>query len=204
MVTKPKKKRRRRTPEEAQAEILDAAENLLLSGGPNDLTFSAIASKVGLAKSNVHHHFGSLSDLKASLIKRMIERLAIEVVTAISAVDATDPRERTKQGIKAIYSVIATEDAAKLIAWLVLFYDGSEDPKIFEMMGGLQDLAVNILKDFMSKPEAEKAAPHILYQIAITAVGEGLLGGVLKDVIKSDVDLGGMPKLVEMTASYWE
>ena len=49
--------RRRRSPEEARAEILDAAEHLLIEEGLSALTLQRVASEVGISHPGVLHHF---------------------------------------------------------------------------------------------------------------------------------------------------
>ena len=203
LVTKPKK-RRRRTPEEAQAEILDAAENLLLSGGPSDLTFSAIASKVGLAKSNVHHHFGSLHELKVALVARMLKRVGDDFMLALSKVDATEPQERAEQALRAVYGVVAAAKFSRLVAWLSIFSEDGDIARLFKMVEKLQDLAVKVLSEYMPKKAAKKAAPIIMYQMTITAVGEGLVGANLREALSSDAPLEGIDPVLELAARHWE
>ena len=51
--------RRRRSPEEARAEILDAAEHLLIHEGLGSLTLQRVAREVGISHPGVLHHFRS-------------------------------------------------------------------------------------------------------------------------------------------------
>lgn len=204
-MTRATSKRRRRSPEEAREEILNASEALLLAGGPGELRFSVIAAEVGLAKSNVHHHFGSLEDLKFALATRMVEQLSIELGNALSSFKIENPRKRAEQAIRAVYGIIATEKAAKLIAWIVLSYNDEDVTEIVHTLQFLQEMVVSTLSDFMPKREARKAAPHIIYQVSISAIGEGLYGDALNDIFgDGEGQLDGMPKLIEMVASYWE
>ena len=74
-------KRRRRSPQTARDEILDAAENILLEQGPADLKFQEIATTAKIAKSTAHHHFGSLEEIHKALVNRVLERLTNDLVT---------------------------------------------------------------------------------------------------------------------------
>ena len=51
------KKRVRRTKEEAQRVILDAAEERLANGGPEALRLQDIAADVGISHPAILHHF---------------------------------------------------------------------------------------------------------------------------------------------------
>ena len=55
------KKRVRRTKEEAQRVILDAAEERLANGGPEALRLQDIAADVGISHPAILHHFEAVT-----------------------------------------------------------------------------------------------------------------------------------------------
>jgi len=63
------KKRVRRTKEEAQRVILDAAEERLANGGPEALRLQDIAADVGISHPAILHHFGVLGILPPNTAK---------------------------------------------------------------------------------------------------------------------------------------
>lgn len=62
-------KRVRRRPEEAQRQILEAAEELLIEGGPHAVQVRAIAQRVEMTDAGVAHHFGSRDALLVALLR---------------------------------------------------------------------------------------------------------------------------------------
>ena len=73
----PKKKRIRRTPEDAQADILDAAEAVMSKGGgPAALRLADVAHQAGVSHPTILHHFGSREGLVHAINKRAFEKLA--------------------------------------------------------------------------------------------------------------------------------
>ena len=72
----PKKKRIRRTPEDARAHILDAAEAILAKGGgPAALRLQDVADQAGVSHPTILHHFGSREGLVRAINKRGFEKL---------------------------------------------------------------------------------------------------------------------------------
>jgi TetR/AcrR family transcriptional regulator, repressor for neighboring sulfatase len=72
-------KRSRKSPEEAQRLILQAAEELLISGGLHAVTVRSVAERVGMTDMGVNHHFGSREGLLKSLLELVATRLRKEL-----------------------------------------------------------------------------------------------------------------------------
>ncbi|GAA1689351.1 TetR family transcriptional regulator [Fodinicola feengrottensis] len=74
----------RRTPEEAQRLILEAAELLLVEGGPRAVEVRAVAQRVGMTDAGVTHHFQNRESLLVALLSRGGRRLRGAVEAASS------------------------------------------------------------------------------------------------------------------------
>ncbi|MDQ3739345.1 MAG: TetR/AcrR family transcriptional regulator [Actinomycetota bacterium] len=61
--------RLRRPPSEARALILEAAERLLIEGGPAAVQMRAVADRVGMTDAGVAHHFGNRDGLLVALLR---------------------------------------------------------------------------------------------------------------------------------------
>ncbi|MFJ1456357.1 TetR/AcrR family transcriptional regulator [Nocardia sp. N2S4-5] len=59
----------RRTPDEARRLILEAAETLLVEGGPAAVQVRAVATRVGMTDAGVNHHFGTREGLLQALLR---------------------------------------------------------------------------------------------------------------------------------------
>jgi AcrR family transcriptional regulator len=85
MVTRrkppPPPPRRRRDPETARAEILDAAERLLVASPPGEVGLKDVAAATGVSHALVSHYFGTYAELVESVLVRRI-RLLREVALA--------------------------------------------------------------------------------------------------------------------------
>jgi TetR/AcrR family transcriptional regulator, ethionamide resistance regulator len=91
--------RRRRTPEEARREILDAAERLLRERGPGALTVSEVMAHTTLSRNAFYVYFGD----RYALIVRLVDRLRAEAdATMASYVEAeSDPEEAGREALLA-------------------------------------------------------------------------------------------------------
>lgn len=82
-ATKPP--RRRRTPEEAQEEILAAAERVLAREGPDRAGLKAVAAEAGVSHALVTHYFGTYEALVGEVFARNNRALATSVIEALAA-----------------------------------------------------------------------------------------------------------------------
>lgn len=109
----PKKKRIRRTPEDAQAHILDAAEAILArGGGPGALRLADVAQQAGVSHPTILHHFGSREGLVHAINKRAFEKLTGIATEQMGSARAGD------EGLKATFAAYR-EGLAQRMIWLM-------------------------------------------------------------------------------------
>jgi AcrR family transcriptional regulator len=87
--------RTRRTPDEARRQILDAAEELLIEGGPAAVQVRAVARRIGVTDAAVNHHVGTRDELLVALLRHGARRLrdALSGVCERWAAGGGDSRE---------------------------------------------------------------------------------------------------------------
>jgi TetR/AcrR family transcriptional regulator, repressor for neighboring sulfatase len=78
------RQRVRRSRDEARRLILEAAEQLLIEGGPAAVQVRAVAERVGMTDAGVYHHFGTRQSLLVALLRHGGRRLrrAVEEAAA--------------------------------------------------------------------------------------------------------------------------
>jgi AcrR family transcriptional regulator len=115
--TPEKPKRRRRTPESAQREILDAAGRQLMKAGPEGLRLQAIAADLGISHSSILHHFGSRDGLLDALsadafagLERDLKQSFAQPSTGDPAIDLFDKIAR----------ILGERGYARLLAWQLM------------------------------------------------------------------------------------
>jgi AcrR family transcriptional regulator len=78
-------KRLRRTPEEARRLILETAQSLIASTGPEGLRLQDIAAGAGISHSLILHHFGSREGLVRALTRQAVAELRDKLVAAMAS-----------------------------------------------------------------------------------------------------------------------
>ena len=111
--------RTRRTLEQAQTAILDAAEHIVREVGPAGLRIAAVAEEAGMAHPNVIHHFGSREGLLEALTTRTLQRATDRVVDAMPDPIPTDEEEQVK-ALTRVLDALDEGGQGRLLAWLVI------------------------------------------------------------------------------------
>ena len=107
-----KEKRIRRTPEDAKALILSAAEACMMAAGPAGLRLQDVAQKAGVSHPTILHHFGSREGLVQALNRNTLEQLKTGLVSNMRSADPND------DGIAQTFAVYRNGLAQRMI-WLL-------------------------------------------------------------------------------------
>ncbi len=83
-----RRQRRRLPAADARRTILEAAERLLIDGGPDAVRVQAVARELDITDAAVHYHFGSRVGLMDALLRSAGRRLRQEVTAAVADWDA--------------------------------------------------------------------------------------------------------------------
>lgn len=182
------KKRIRRTPEEARALILKAAEERLQSEGPEGLQVKEVATVAGVAHSTVLHHFGSAEGLRAALIAGMGNRLLEDILEVFKtrAVEKGD-----HEILLQVFETLSDHGHARLLAWMML--KGDQPAGGDNQMQGLfhrliEEIAGVAIADSDDQSErawrrARQQARFTTMLAASAAVGDGIAGSFLAEQI---------------------
>ncbi len=179
-------RRKRRTPEEARALILETAQKRLAAHGPDGLKVADVARDAGIAHSTLLHHFGSTSELQRMLSDHMMQRLLSDILERLSS-ESVDG-SKSDSILQEVFEVLADRGHARLMAWLALTgqrREGQED--VVDRL--LQDVVEALLAQSKSStggaesPEARLHTQFAVYLAAIAAIGDGLSGPVLAPII---------------------
>jgi AcrR family transcriptional regulator len=95
-----KPKRRRRRPDEAEAEILDATERFLWKHPFRELNVMDLMDQTGLKRSSFYHYFNDRHDLIVKLVDRLAQELT--KLNEIWMMGVTDPVADLRTGYEGI------------------------------------------------------------------------------------------------------
>jgi TetR/AcrR family transcriptional regulator, repressor for neighboring sulfatase len=169
-------KRQRRTPEEARRLILQTAQGLIASTGPEGLRLQDIAAAAGISHPLILHHFGSREQLVRALTQQTVAELRDKLIAAMVAGEYSveDQLDRVFDAFR--------DGLAQRLAWLATVYpgDGTEGTQMI-----LRDIA-----DTLHDRRTAKASPGttitredthaLIHLIATAALGDALYGAQLR------------------------
>ena len=117
--------RRRRTPELARAEILDAATELIALRGPDGTSLRQVAEAAGVTHGLVVHYFGSYQALVGAVLRRAAERQRARIREVMRAEGGIPYADRV---IPELFRTLADERFVRLWAWAMLNPAADESP----------------------------------------------------------------------------
>jgi AcrR family transcriptional regulator len=167
------KKRIRRTPENAQAHILDAAEAILAKGGgPAALRLTDVAHQAGVSHPTILHHFGSREGLVRAINLRAFARLTESAMSGTA--------RSSDEGLKATFAAFR-EGLAQRMVWLM---QSKESPP------GRPDLFEDVVQRFHAvrrtfvpgggEPDMADTRA-VIHLTTIAAFGDALIGPRLRN-----------------------
>ncbi|MEZ5595826.1 MAG: TetR/AcrR family transcriptional regulator [Pseudomonadales bacterium] len=184
--------RKRRTPDEARLEILEAAEARLRAHGIDGLNVVDVAKACGMSHATLLHHFGSTGGMRKALVAHMTARLLADIITTLENQPELEPPEMLQR----LFDTLNTGGHTKLLAWLSVSADALAEGTPAGTL--LQDHFAALVPVIASRlPEGERSeaqARRIVFLIAAAAIGTGVGGPMLPGVIgMSEAEVESFP-----------
>jgi len=169
-------KRLRRTPEEARRLILEAAQTLIATTGPEGLRLQDIAAAAGISHSLILHHFGSREGLVRALTRQTVAELRDKLVAAMASSEYS-----VEQQLDRVFDAFR-DGLAQRLAWLATIDPGggTEGTQLI-----LRDIADRLhdRRIATAPPGAEVTrgdTDALIHLIATAAFGDALYGAQLR------------------------
>lgn len=172
----------------AREEALEAARDLLLSGGPAAVTLKAVGERMGVGHANLIHHFGSAAGLQGALMDAMVRDLAERIEAGLNE-GLGEGREGVEPDrlMTVVFDAFGKGGASQMAAWLAL----ARERGPAESFGGVvRDLADRLAAMAPDDPRAAERARSLVMTAAYMAFAEGLIGDILTPMLGAPDGLG--------------
>lgn len=117
-------RRKRRSPEQAKAEILDAAERLFAQKGPDRVAVADVAIEAGVSGALVLHYFGTYADLVRSVLARRNKWVIQQIKQRMLSRSPTSTEAPSEDVLGVFLDVVCEPIHARLLAWAALSGEG--------------------------------------------------------------------------------
>ena len=168
--------RQRRTPEEARRLILEAAQTLIASTGPEGLRLQDIAAAAGISHPLILHHFGS----REGLVRALTQQAAAELRDKLVAAMASDEYS-IEQQLDRVFDAFRGGLAQRL-AWLAAVEAGGAPEETHTIM---RDIADSLHARRLAAAPPGTAIDRsdtdcLIHLVAAAAFGDALFGARLR------------------------
>lgn len=170
----------RRPAEESRRRILEAAEQLLIDGGPDAVRVQVVARQLGVTDAAIHHHFGSRQGLLEALVRHGARELRAELEAELSRWQAgqVDFDGFARQ----VLDTMEGRGYARLFMWLALSGWRERGSGMFSPFVD-QLHAERCREDAAADPEESRFLASLLL---MALVGESLFGDTVRRSVGLD------------------
>ncbi len=171
-----RRKRLRRTPEEARRLILETAQTLLASTGPEGLRLQDIAAAAGISHPLILHHFGSREGLVRALTRQAAAELRDKLVAAMASSEYS-----LEEQLDRVFDAFR-DGLAQRLAWLATIDTGGGTEGTQMIMRDIAD-SLHARRIATAPPGAAIAREDtdaLIYLVATAAFGDALFGQQLR------------------------
>jgi TetR/AcrR family transcriptional regulator, repressor for neighboring sulfatase len=168
-------KRLRRTPEEARRLILETAQALIASTGPEGLRLQDIAAAAGISHPLILHHFGSREGLVRALTRQAVAELRDKLVAAMASSEYS-----VEQQLDRVFDAFRNGLAQRL-AWLATVDPGGGTEGTQMIMREISD-RLHARRIATARPGAAITrgdTDALIHLVATAAFGDALYGAQL-------------------------
>ena len=199
-LTDSKRRRVRRSPEQARALILDGAKRVLAEKGPDGASLSAVADEVGVSHSLVVHYFGSYDALVEAAVSDQLRRVGAKVV----AQALKEPERGVETLIEGLFEALRSPEMGRTVGWALLT-GRLESKDLFDRIDQNPGRLPQLIETYVRETRGENAPSRkelefLLVLMISAALGYALSGGVLWQAIgredDEDCDLDFRSRLV--------
>jgi TetR/AcrR family transcriptional regulator, repressor for neighboring sulfatase len=163
--------RRRRDPDEARGELLDAAERLLSVRAPDAVGLADIAREAGVSHALVSHYFGTYVGVVDAVLERRRTAVRARVLERLAGPDALEPDAL----LTTLFDALSDRAFVRLSLWAIAAERPSAHPSFPLQSQGLRILAEAIAQRLGDR----RAATRRRIEQAVVLAGSAVWGYVV-------------------------
>jgi len=187
---RPRPPRRRRTPEAARQELLDAAEQVFGEFNPDQVGLVDIAREAGVSHALITHYFGTYAGLVEATLERRIRRLREQILTKLREAGALS---RPSDLIGLLFRALEDPVHVRLVKWM-LASDRPSAANAFALQDqGLQHVAFTVANAI--DPDADRRTIEKIELALLTAVAAAYGYAITKYALAGSIGRGMSPQL---------
>ena len=197
--------RRRRSPELARQEILDAAERVFLEAQPDQVGLKQVAHEAGVSHALITHYFGTYAGLIEAALERRIRALREAMLAGLREAGVL---ARPTELLSILFRALEDPVHLRLLRWLL----ASERPAAAHAFAlrnhGLQLIAQQVAAALSARPTPALIAKLELALVTAVsaaygyAMGKHAFAGALGRELSSELDADVQRTLGEMLQAH--
>ncbi|TMQ07621.1 MAG: TetR family transcriptional regulator [Deltaproteobacteria bacterium] len=152
--------RRRRPPELARQEILDAAEQVFAGSQPDQVGLKEVAREAGVSHALITHYFGTYAGLIEATLERRLRKMRELVLARLREPDALG---RPSELLEILFRTLQDPVHLRLMRWML----ASERPAASHALG-LQDRGLAIVAEQIARSVAPERRRELIAEIEVT------------------------------------
>jgi len=185
--------RRRRAPQDARQEILDAASQLIAERPLSEVTVGAIMERTTLSRKSFYVYFRDRSELVIALVRPLRAQADAALADWAGAVDAVRAGRAALRAAAGLYRQHGTIMRA-------LFWSSAEDPDLaaarHDLTEPVIDTAVRVIGPIAADPDPQRLRATVR---ALVTMNVHSMLALPADATNADLD-----QLVDTLATIWE
>jgi len=197
--------RRRRTPEVARVELLDAAERTFHELPPDQVGLKDIAREAGVSHALITHYFGTYNGLVEATLERRIRALREVIFTRLREAGAlSQPGEL----LEILFQTLEDPVHLRLMKWLISRDQAGATQAFALQERGIQLVAREVAEALRPQPSRETIETIELALVTAVAaafgyaVSKAALAGAIGRGVSAELDAGVRRTLAGMLQSY--
>ena len=155
--------RRRRDPQTARTELMDAAETVFAVSHPDAVGLKDVARAAGVSHALITHYFGTYAGLIEATLERRLRALRAKVIARLGDASAV---ERPEELLALLFDAMEDPVHLRLIRWLI-GGERTSSPDVFQDRG-LTVIATQVARAIA--PPAEATAPALVEKIELALI----------------------------------